>query len=239
MFLGRVMGSATATVKHPSMEGWKLLLVMALQADGRTIEGDPILVVDSLGAGKGELVMITSDGIGARRAAPQPELARPLVRVGNLRRMNELSVNIERVVREVLAEMGLLQAEGGQPKADGDGQGPNAASAVPGPASPAPLPVPGDLVDRCPRGDDDRGGRPARWRAAAGGFAGGDRHAGGPRRVAPPRHRAGVRRRVQRALGNRRAGRPGDAWAPTSIRRRWRPDWPARAPPWSLWRWTA
>jgi ethanolamine utilization protein EutN len=60
------MGNATATVKHPSMEGAKLLLVMALQADGRTIEGDPILVVDKLGAGRGEMVMITSDGIGAR-----------------------------------------------------------------------------------------------------------------------------------------------------------------------------
>ena len=66
MYLGLVVGSATATVKHPSMEGAKLLLVMALQADGRTIEGDPILVVDSLGAGKGETVMITSDGIGTR-----------------------------------------------------------------------------------------------------------------------------------------------------------------------------
>jgi ethanolamine utilization protein EutN len=66
MFLGRVMGTATATIKHPSMQGWRLLLVMALQADGRTVEGDPILVVDSLGAGKGETVIITSDGIGAR-----------------------------------------------------------------------------------------------------------------------------------------------------------------------------
>jgi ethanolamine utilization protein EutN len=66
MYLGRVMGNATATVKHPSMEGWKLLLVMALQADGRTPEGDPILVVDSVGAGRGETVIITSDGIGAR-----------------------------------------------------------------------------------------------------------------------------------------------------------------------------
>ena len=66
MLIGRVMGNATATVKHPSMEGWKLLLVMALQADGRTIEGDPILVVDSVGAGRGEMVVITSDGIGAR-----------------------------------------------------------------------------------------------------------------------------------------------------------------------------
>jgi ethanolamine utilization protein EutN len=66
MFIGRVMGTATATIKHPSMKGWRLLLVMALQADGRQIEGDPILVVDSLGAGRGEKVMITSDGIGAR-----------------------------------------------------------------------------------------------------------------------------------------------------------------------------
>jgi microcompartment protein CcmK/EutM len=66
MYLGRVMGSATSTVKHPSMEGTKLLLVMALQADGKTIEGDPILVVDKLGAGLGQMVMITSDGIGAR-----------------------------------------------------------------------------------------------------------------------------------------------------------------------------
>jgi ethanolamine utilization protein EutN len=66
MYLGRVMGNATSTVKHPSMEGAKLLLVMALQADGRTIEGDPILVIDQLGAGRGETVMITSDGIGAR-----------------------------------------------------------------------------------------------------------------------------------------------------------------------------
>jgi ethanolamine utilization protein EutN len=73
MYLGRVMGSAHATVKHPSMEGWKLLLVMALQADGRTVEGDPILVLDSLGAGKGEIVMITSDGIGAREMVGDPQ----------------------------------------------------------------------------------------------------------------------------------------------------------------------
>lgn len=66
MYLGLVVGNATATVKHPSMKGCKLLLVMALQADEKTIEGDPILVTDTLGAGKGETVIITSDGISAR-----------------------------------------------------------------------------------------------------------------------------------------------------------------------------
>lgn len=66
MYFGRVAGNATATIKHASMKGTKLLLIMALQADGRRIEGDPVLVVDTLGAGRGEKVVITSDGIGAR-----------------------------------------------------------------------------------------------------------------------------------------------------------------------------
>jgi ethanolamine utilization protein EutN len=66
MYFGRVVGTATATVKHRSMQGCKLLLVMALQADRKSIEGDPVLVIDTLGAGVGDMVMITSDGIGAR-----------------------------------------------------------------------------------------------------------------------------------------------------------------------------
>ena len=66
MYYGRIVGSATSTVKHASMEGSRLLLVMALQADGRTPEGDPILAIDRLGAGRNETVMVTSDGIGTR-----------------------------------------------------------------------------------------------------------------------------------------------------------------------------
>ena len=66
MYYGRIVGQATSSVKHPSMEGARLLLVMALQADGHTPEGDPILAVDQLGAGRNETVMITSDGIGTR-----------------------------------------------------------------------------------------------------------------------------------------------------------------------------
>lgn len=65
MYFGHVVGQATATVKHRSMQGAKLLLVMALKADGSP-EGDPVLAVDTLGAGWGDTVMITSDGIGTR-----------------------------------------------------------------------------------------------------------------------------------------------------------------------------
>lgn len=66
MQLGAVIGTATATVKHPSMQGWKLLIVQMLAADGRTPDGEPVLAVDSFGAGAGETVMLSSDGKGTR-----------------------------------------------------------------------------------------------------------------------------------------------------------------------------
>jgi ethanolamine utilization protein EutN len=66
MLSGRVIGSATATVKHPSMKGWKLLLVQPFGPDGSTPDGDPMLAVDSLGAGIGQRVIISSDGKGTR-----------------------------------------------------------------------------------------------------------------------------------------------------------------------------
>ena len=65
------------------MEGAKLLLVMPLQADGRSIDGDPILVVDTLGRARAEKVIITSDGTGHARIAAQREHAGPLGGAGN------------------------------------------------------------------------------------------------------------------------------------------------------------
>jgi ethanolamine utilization protein EutN len=61
MQTGRVIGSATATVKHPSMQGWKLLVVQSYGPDGRTPVGDPIVAVDALGAGAGETVILSND----------------------------------------------------------------------------------------------------------------------------------------------------------------------------------
>jgi ethanolamine utilization protein EutN len=66
MQIGRVLGTATATVKHPSLEGWKLLIVQTLAADGKSPDGEPMLVVDAMGAGVGEQVMISSDGKATR-----------------------------------------------------------------------------------------------------------------------------------------------------------------------------
>jgi ethanolamine utilization protein EutN len=66
MQVGKVIGTATATVKHRSMEGWKLLVVQPYMVDGVTPDGDPQLAVDALGAGKGETVILSSDGKGTR-----------------------------------------------------------------------------------------------------------------------------------------------------------------------------
>jgi ethanolamine utilization protein EutN len=66
MLLARVIGHATSTVKDPSMNGQKLLVVQPLLADGRTPDGYPFVAVDAIGAGAGETVMITSDGKGTR-----------------------------------------------------------------------------------------------------------------------------------------------------------------------------
>ncbi len=67
MILGKVLGRATATVKHPTMTGRKLLLVQPVMADRVSPDGPPLLVVDGVGAGIGQTVMITSDGRGARQ----------------------------------------------------------------------------------------------------------------------------------------------------------------------------
>ena len=62
MQLARIIGTATATVKHPSLAGARLLVGQPLMADRKTPDGAPQLVIDTLSAAAGDLVVITSDG---------------------------------------------------------------------------------------------------------------------------------------------------------------------------------
>ena len=49
------------------MVGWRLLLVQPLNAQGKVApDDDPLLVVDSLGAGHGARVVVSNDGKAAR-----------------------------------------------------------------------------------------------------------------------------------------------------------------------------
>ncbi len=65
MLLAVVEGSAVTTTKHPSMKGWKVLVVQPLDLAGAA-DGDPLLAIDSLGAGHGDKILISNDGKGAR-----------------------------------------------------------------------------------------------------------------------------------------------------------------------------
>ena len=65
MLIGIVEGNATSHIKHPSMDGWRLLIVQPLDIGGKP-DGEPILAVDSLGAGDGAKVVLSNDGRGAR-----------------------------------------------------------------------------------------------------------------------------------------------------------------------------
>jgi ethanolamine utilization protein EutN len=61
MQLGRVIGTATATIKHPTFEGERLLVVQLELHDGLP-DGEPVLAFDRLGAGRGDAVLVTNDG---------------------------------------------------------------------------------------------------------------------------------------------------------------------------------
>jgi ethanolamine utilization protein EutN len=55
MQLARVIGTVVATVKNDSLEGRKLLVIQSLDADLKP-QGKPMVALDAIGAGVGELV---------------------------------------------------------------------------------------------------------------------------------------------------------------------------------------
>jgi microcompartment protein CcmK/EutM len=69
MIIAKVIGSAVATLKHDLLKTTKLLLVGPADVRGH-LTGEPFLAVDLVGAGNGELVMI-SQGSSARAAIGQ------------------------------------------------------------------------------------------------------------------------------------------------------------------------
>jgi ethanolamine utilization protein EutN len=65
MQIGVVVGQAVSTAKHPSLTGWRLLVVQLLTLDGKE-DGEPLLAIDSLGGAIGSRVILTNDGASTR-----------------------------------------------------------------------------------------------------------------------------------------------------------------------------
>ncbi len=55
MFLGKVVGNIWATKKYESLKNFKLMFVQPINADLK-VTGDPIIAVDTVGSGPGEIV---------------------------------------------------------------------------------------------------------------------------------------------------------------------------------------
>jgi ethanolamine utilization protein EutN len=67
MILARVVGEVVATHKRPQFAGAKLLILQPEAPDG-VKPGPAILAIDSVGAGRGELVIAVLEGRAAGEA---------------------------------------------------------------------------------------------------------------------------------------------------------------------------
>lgn len=66
MILGRVIGTVVSTCKDEKLIGKKLLIVQPLQIRDLKQKGDPVVAVDTVGAGESEVVLMVA-GSSARQ----------------------------------------------------------------------------------------------------------------------------------------------------------------------------
>jgi ethanolamine utilization protein EutN len=66
VFLARIDGTLTATVKHATLQACRFLIGQRLEADGST-SGEPLVLLDRLGARHGSTVVVSTDGDIARK----------------------------------------------------------------------------------------------------------------------------------------------------------------------------
>ncbi|MCF7668272.1 MAG: EutN/CcmL family microcompartment protein [Verrucomicrobia bacterium] len=72
MLLARVEGNLTSTRKHPSLDGWRLIVCQPLDHT-RQPKGAPVVAIDRLGAAMHHEVIVSSDGAAARHAVNDPK----------------------------------------------------------------------------------------------------------------------------------------------------------------------
>lgn len=70
MYIGKVVATVVATVKHPTFDSYKLLLVEMLELDGQSTPKYDICV-DSVQAGVGDRVLVMDEGSGAKQILGQ------------------------------------------------------------------------------------------------------------------------------------------------------------------------
>ena len=72
MRLARVEGNIVATRKHPSLDGWRLVVCQPINLEGED-DGTPIVAIDPYGSGMHQRVVVSSDGLAAQGSWRQPQ----------------------------------------------------------------------------------------------------------------------------------------------------------------------
>ncbi len=72
MLLARIEGNLTATRKHPSLQGWRLLICQPIDPQGKPA-AVPVVAIDPHGAALHQRVIVSSDGSAARAAVKDPK----------------------------------------------------------------------------------------------------------------------------------------------------------------------
>jgi ethanolamine utilization protein EutN len=70
VYIARVIGDVVSSVKYETLHGHKLLIIQPLEPDG-TEYGEPLIALDQVDAGKGDIVLIVDQGTAARQVLVQ------------------------------------------------------------------------------------------------------------------------------------------------------------------------
>jgi ethanolamine utilization protein EutN len=66
MIIGKVIGNVVSSAKAEKLQGKKLLIVQPLDLISIQPDGKPVIAIDTVGSGRGEVVMVVS-GSSARQ----------------------------------------------------------------------------------------------------------------------------------------------------------------------------
>jgi ethanolamine utilization protein EutN len=70
VYIAKVIGDVVSSVKYPTLTGQKILVIQPIDPDG-TEYGEPLLAMDQVSAGIGDVVLIVDQGSATRQVLKQ------------------------------------------------------------------------------------------------------------------------------------------------------------------------
>lgn len=71
MILAKVRGNVVSTTKSEKLNGYKLLIVVPIDIDTFQEKGAPLVSIDTVGAGEGEVVMVVGGSSSRQTSATE------------------------------------------------------------------------------------------------------------------------------------------------------------------------